>query len=238
VNGGPPDFVGLGAQKCGTSWWFGLILEHPATAPGSLGLKELNFFSRYWDRPFTDHDRDAYHRHFPRRPGVIAGEWTPEYLLDPWAIACLGRCAADAKLLVLLRDPVDRFRSGLTHVAASGRPPTLEDARVAFQRGCYLRALTNVLSYYPRERLLLLQYERCVADPQGELRRTYEFLGLDHHRVPMSRVRRPVNATEIPLLDLDGAALERLGDAYRPEVGALAAEFPELDVNLWPHVGG
>jgi hypothetical protein len=223
VVGGPPDFVGLGAQKAGTTWWFRMIVEHPGAAPCSQGYKELDFFARYWNQSFTECERAAYHRHFPRTAGVVRGEWTPEYLLDPWSLACLWYSAPEARLLVMLRDPVERFRSSLTHIAAGIRKPNVRDARIAFQRGCYA------------ELLLVLQYERCRDDPRPELARTYAHLGLDDHPVPVARLNRRFNATEIPKVELGAEALDRLRHAYRPQVAALSKMFPDLDLDLWPN---
>ena len=236
TSGGPPDFVGLGAQKAGTTWWFNLIIAHPGAEPSSRGDKELSVFDRYWNRPFTTADRDAYYRMFPRTPGILRGEWTPEYLLDPWAVARLSDVAPATKLLVLLRDPIDRFRSSLTHITGGLRRPTVEDVRIAYQRGCYLIALQNVLEHFPRSSLLVLQYERCQIDPRGELRRTFAHLGLDDHPVSPSRIAQPRNMTEIPKVEIAAGVLDSLRQAYRPQVADLARAFPEIETDLWPNV--
>jgi hypothetical protein len=233
--GGPPDFVGLGAQKAGTSWWFTLLMEHPRTAPSTVGFKELNFFEPYWQRPFTPLDQETYYRHFPTTPGTLRGEWTPEYLLDAWCVTLLRSVAPDARLLVLVRDPIERFRSGLTQMTRGLRQPDLSDLRVAYQRGCYLPALEMILQSFPRESLLVLQYERCRIDPMGQLRRTFAHLGLEDHPVPASKIKRPVNRTDIPKVEIEPAALDAVRQAYRPQVHDLTTSFPELDLELWPN---
>ena len=176
-----------------------------------------------------------YHRHFPRTPGLVRGEWTPDYLSDPWSLSCLHEAAPEARLLVVLRDPVDRFISALTHVVAEGRRPTTDDARVAFQRGSYASALASVLRLYQRESLLVLQYERCKAEPRPQLRRTFAHLRLEDHPVGSDLILRPANATEVPKIDLARSVRDRLCEAYRPDVDALIAAFPELDLALWPN---
>ena len=110
---GPPDFVGIGAQRSGTSWWFGQISRHPAVVAPSG--KELHYFDRFWNAEFTATDGDGYRALLPRPPGKTTGEWTPRYMYDPWTLPLLQLCAPTAKILVLLRDPWDRFISGLGH---------------------------------------------------------------------------------------------------------------------------
>ena len=101
-------------------------------------------------------------------------------MLDAWTPALLRRAAPEARLLVLLRDPVERFRSGTT--LAENRFTVGSTARAAanaaFNRGLYADQLLRLWQAFPREQVLVLQYERCVADPRGELARTYAFIGL------------------------------------------------------------
>src|SRR5687768_3050648 len=108
---GPPDFVGVGAQKSGTSLWYRLLTTHPAVAPAAR--KEIHFFDRLL--AVEEPDLRAYELYFPRGPGQICGEWTPRYMVDPWTPPLLAAAAPEAKLLVLLRDPVERFASSLDY---------------------------------------------------------------------------------------------------------------------------
>ena len=50
---GPPDFIGVGAQRSGTTWWFGTMLGHPQIAPPRERKKELHFFNRFRAREMT-----------------------------------------------------------------------------------------------------------------------------------------------------------------------------------------
>ena len=76
----------------------------------------------------------------------------------------------------------------------------------------------------------LLEYERCLVDYQGELRRTHDFLGLDPDRGHMPPQREP-RERELP-----EAERRRLAELYAPDVRKLAELLPELDVALWPNV--
>ena len=134
---------------------------------------------RTGDRGLEAADVARYHAYFARPAGKLSGEWTPGYMLDVWTPALLRQAAPDARLLVLLRDPVERFRSGRT--LAENRFTVGSTARAAanaaFNRGIYADQLLRLWAPFPREQTLVLQYERCVADTAAQLARTFEFLG-------------------------------------------------------------
>lgn len=233
VDGGPPDFVGIGTQKSGTSWWYSLIVSHPDVRANAGGRKELHFFDRFFAESPTDGQVRDYHQHFPKMPSGIVGEWTPRYLYDAWTAPCVARAAPEAKLLVILRDPIDRYRSGLTLARVSaGRRPDRNKAADAFARGCYHAQLTRLGEWFPQSQILILQYERCVAEPLDQLRRTYEFLGLRSNFTPPA-VARPVNATEATKEEIDGPVRAALQKAYRADVERLVTSYPEIDLALW-----
>ena len=95
-SAGPPDFVGIGAQKAGTTWWYSLIAAHPGVTSRPDIHKERHFLSRFGAERFTPTDIDRYHGWFPRRAGTIAGEWTPDYLSCPWVAPLLSLAAPRA----------------------------------------------------------------------------------------------------------------------------------------------
>jgi hypothetical protein len=235
---GPPDFVGIGAQRSGTSWWFGQILRHPAVVAPSG--KELHYFDRFWNAEFTATDGDGYRALFPRPPGKLTGEWTPRYMYDPWTLPLLQSCAPTAKILVLLRDPWDRFISGLGHerrvFARELRGRRERDLGLmiradAFRRSIYSDQIRNVLRHVDRSRLLILQYERCVTEPEAELGRTLEFLDLDP--VPIEIEKRGPTAgnrrAQLPV-----AIADELRETLAADVDRLVEIAPEIDPELWP----
>ncbi len=237
---GPPDFVGVGAQRAGTKWWFGLIADHPEVQ--IAGGKELHFFERYLDRDFDESDVLAYHRMFPRPEGIATGEWTPRYMHDFWTPALLRRAAPEAKILVLLRDPWERYRSGLGHEArVLGRALSRKRSHYvhalmvndALNRSLYRRQLSRLLEHFEGSQVLVLQYERCVSDPARELRRTYEFLGLADldHRPAFLTGHTGRASPRTPI----AAGLERSArDAMARDALELAQLLPEIDLELWP----
>ncbi len=117
-----PDFLIVGAQRCGTSWTYRTLGEHPRIL--RAWRKEVQYFDRA--RAFA-RGPNWYRAHFPRRPpGHLTGEATPSYLYVPAAMPRLAALVPHARLIVLLRDPVDRAYSHYQHqLPARHRAPRL-----------------------------------------------------------------------------------------------------------------
>lgn len=236
VNTGPPDFIGVGVQRCGTTRWFDLITSHPQIDRSSAA-KELHYFDRFHSRAPEPEQLLDYHKYFPRAGEQKVGEWTPLYLSAPWIPRLLAAAAPDARLLVLLRDPVERYLSGLqldTRVAARRGAPLSRYAPLeAFVRGLYHAQLTALLRHFERSQVLILQYERCTREPAVELARTFAFIGVSDTEFTPDLGAHPKRQPEKPPLDPD--TREAYVKAYRDDVLALAADFPEIDLSLWPN---
>jgi hypothetical protein len=263
---GPPDFVGVGAQRSGSGWWYRVALEsHPrviaeddvkAVAPLRsmpdssyrrliptrrkviVGGKELHYFDRFWDGNVPPDFVERYHSFFPRPEGGVSGEWTPRYMYDHWSMRLLHEAAPEARILVILRDPIERFRSGLAFKRqvqlGIGLGRTLDAVATAVARGAYAEQLARVLDFYPRERVLVLQYERCMADPVAEMERTCRFVGVEPLAEPpaelLERRRAPA-----PKPGLSPGMHEDLVARLRHDVERLVALCPEVDLSLWPN---
>lgn len=231
-----PDFVGIGGQRCGTTRWFRLLASHPDVVP-SPAAKELHYFDRFYEGGFGAADADGYRRYFPRPDGAVGGEWTPSYLAAPWVPPLLAAAAPGAKLIVLLRDPLERYLSGLEHdawvAAQAGLPLSQHAPMEAFARGLYHAQLMAWLEHFDRSRVLVLQYERCSSEPAAELRKTLEFLGLSDAGFAPDLEAHPNRQPAKPELGpLVRAAYLR---AYRDDVTRLTEDFPEIDLKLWPN---
>lgn len=234
---GPPSFVGLGGQRCGTTRWFKLIISHPEVAP-PLVTKELDFFDRFYAGGFKDSDVTCYHEYFPREGDQKVGEWSPLYMSAPWIPRLLARTAPDARLLVLLRDPVERYMSALEHNSrmAEEQGGSLSELAPfeAFMRGLYHAQLALILRYFDKSQILILQYERCSLEPLAELKRTFRFIGVqDTDFVPDILSARPHHQPNKP--QLDSEALDAYVQAYSQDVIDLTEAFPEIDLTLWPN---
>lgn len=231
---GPPDFVGVAAQKAGTTWWCELIYRHPGVHRSPLFRKEARFFSIFRGFAPDAVPVEKYAGLFPRPAGSLCGEWTPDYLWDPGCAAMLHRGAPDAKLLVLLRDPVERYISGLTHRVMYAEPVSSGAEKMAFAAGLYGKQLEGLLEFFPREQILVLQYERCCLDPRGQLERTYRFLGLSNPKFVPEGLSSPIHATDMDKVPVPASRRAELVEAYRSDSARLAELFPHVDLELWP----
>jgi hypothetical protein len=239
---GPPHFVGVGAQRCGTTWWHRQIALHPQVVfERGRQPKEVHFFdSLAGVDALSPEQVERYARFFPRpQSGGVAGEWSPRYMFDPWAVPLLAQAAPRARILVLLRDPVERYASGFaweSRLARRRGEAGLSPEMVAEQsrlRGHYAAQVGRVLESFPREQVLILQYERCRAHYDEELERTYDFLGLERAFRPVAERNAPEAPTE---RDLPPAERARLAREYAPDVRRLAEIGAAIDVSLWPSV--
>jgi len=241
---GPPDFVILGTQKSGTTWWFRIIEGHPRVVQPAEQRPELHVFDRRWDTWPTAADNAAYQRYFPRPAGSLAGEKTPDYIDSPWALPMLAAAAPATRVILLFRDPIERYLSGRAHAERSwdGSPiptaqRTLADRRrvvaEAIEKGRYASQLEAAQAAFTPGRVLALQYERCVTDARTQISRTYAFLGLEPHELTDADITRPRNRSKGEKLTISPEHVAFLRDLYRPEVERLRSLMPDLDLSLW-----
>ncbi|MEY3020149.1 MAG: hypothetical protein RLZZ272_1133 [Actinomycetota bacterium] len=173
---GPPiEFVGLGAQKAGTTSLWEALVAQPWFAGGPT--KELRYFT-------ANHHRgvDWYLAQFPpARAGLVRGEISPDYLWDREAPGRMWRHNPGLRMVAVLRDPIERARSAYAHgqrVRAIPRGMSFEDVVrletaqqgrlwfVLVRGGLYFRQLSRYLEHFPREQLHVLLFEDLI-DPAG-----------------------------------------------------------------------
>jgi sulfotransferase family protein len=234
---GAPDFVGVGVQRGGTSWWFEALANHPDLYLTPDRPKELHFFDAFSDRDLSADDIARYHAWFPRPDGGITGEWTPSYVYEPWSVPLLVRAAPQARLLVMLRDPMDRFRSALLFELR--RDASHNDAVLdAYHRGLYSTQIARLQQHAAAERILVLTYEAARTDTDAMLRHTAQFVGLDPGRMPPpAEAKRPHNRTARIERELPRSLLDELEARYRDDIAALSALLPDVDFGRWPTAG-
>ena len=136
-----------------------------------------------------------------------------------------------------------RYVSGRTHedrrlqeILGTDRDWTNDNRWVeaAFTKGLYAQQLAWLHASIPADRLLVLQYERCVSDPAAQLARTYAFLGLPPHELRPDELATARNVTRADKLDLEPERRALLVRLYRPDVAELSRLVPDLDLALWP----
>ena len=186
-----PDFLGLGTQKGGTTTLQQLLKQHPAVHLAAR--KEVHYFSKHWEQPTS-----WYASHFDAaQPQQICGEITPFYLFHPEAPQRIHQLLPEARLIVLLRDPVERALSQYFHSRRLGLEDLpLSEALAAeserlnrgtqlhlqehsyVSRSRYPEQLDRYLNLFPEHQLLVLQSETFFANPAITWRRIEAFLGL------------------------------------------------------------
>lgn len=242
----PPDFVGVACPKAGTSWWYQLLLDHPQVVPNRTNRKELHFFEHFTYRGIKDYHIETYYEVFARPPSMCCGEWTPSYLTYPFALNYLAEAAPDAKILVIVRNPVDRVASTLNQLVTyhAGYLNLKRERAYFFQTySLFPEAILKCLVYQPfrrlltlfeRSQLLVLQYEQCRRDPLGEIKKTYRFLDIDDSHVP-AHLDRKIHQIPYIVDKPNKREREMLTDFFSNDVYELISLFPdELDLSLWP----
>ena len=206
------DFIVVGAQKSGTTALHYFLRKHPQIALPER--QELHFFDddEIFSRPV---DYDLLHRQFRPVAGstllrlatarqAIAGEVTPSYLYWKPAMERIWNYNRQIKLIILLRNPVDRAfahwnmqrfknREPLDFLDALkeeprriAQPLTIESRRFAYvDRGFYSGQLERVFKFFPREQVHFVKFEDFRDRKQETLDRIFEFLGVK----PLRRIR-------------------------------------------------
>lgn len=173
-----PDFLGIGAQRCGTTWLHTQLSTHSEIyVPHER--KEIHYFDRYFDR-----GPEWYARFFEGGRGKRIGEVTPNYLENPEVSARIKATLPDSVFLVMLRNPAERafsqYKRAIRDVNERGTFEQYVAAKPgAFERGLYYERLSRYLKYFPRDRFLVLLLEEVVKEPHASLRRVASFLGVD-----------------------------------------------------------
>lgn len=192
-----PDFVIIGAMRSGTTSLSRYLGAHPEVFVPQV--KECHYFDR-------GHLRGtAWYAAFFEEAGEeqLAGEATPNYLYDPAVPGRMWRELPDARLIAVLRNPVDRAYSHYWHrrarndetlsfeAALDAEPERLASDDPATRahhsyvsRGLYVDQLERFLALYPRHSLMTLTFEHLRDDPVGSYGQVCAFLGIDAESVP------------------------------------------------------
>jgi hypothetical protein len=201
-----PDFFVIGVPKAGTTALHVALAQHPQLFMSSI--KEPKYFLTDGPPPARGGPGDAktFREYVWRRTdyealfadaaaGLLRGESTPFYLYDPAAAPRIRATVPDAKLVALLRDPVDRAHSNWTHLWSAGLEPEadfvkacrlerrrMDEGWAVFWRyldlGRYGEQLDRLYRVFPRERVLVLRYRELRDDPVRTLDRICAFLGV------------------------------------------------------------
>lgn len=178
-------WLGIGAQRSGTTWFTEMLLQHPECRLGRSNTKELHILDRAIEHGDVDRVRKAFCDEFQGLDGA-AGEWTPAYLRALWAPGVALEVIDPVVVLVLLRDPIERFHSAIRLNArlAAGRrrkrdPGFLPSRAMEAQWGSsYVPQLEAWTDAFGRERMLVMQYEAVAARPREAVEEAWKRMGL------------------------------------------------------------
>ena len=216
-----PTFLIIGAMKAGTTALYSFLKQHPQIYMSPV--KEPNFFAFEGEKMDFRAPQDqeginrtsvtdiaAYRALFRGVTNEKAiGEASHWYLYSPKAPGRIRHHVPEAKLIVVLRDPVDRAYSQYLHFIRDGQEPItdfaqaiqVEQTRIcnnwAFgryaSRGYYHAQLKRYFDTFDRSQIKIYLYEDFSADPTGVLRDTFRFLGVEEAFVPEMSVRPNVS---------------------------------------------
>jgi len=226
AGGTLPDFLIIGAQKCGTTFLYYLLCQHPYVEPATT--KEVHFF----DTNFAE-GVQWYRSHFSppaQKDGrkMLTGESSPYYLYHPHAARRAAKVVPQVKLIALLRNPVDRAYSDYNHKFREAREHlSFEDAIGAeeerlrgekeklladenyhsvnyrkysyLSRGIYVDQLLEWERHFDRDQLLVLKSEDFFENPQDSFERVLGFLDLPHWETGASGQRNEGEYDEMSL---------------------------------------
>jgi hypothetical protein len=131
--GALPDFVVIGGKKCGTTFFYRLLSQHPLVEPAAA--KELHFFDRHFDEGLEWYSRCFPQPRWEDGQRTITGEATPGYIRSSLAPVRMARVVPQARLIALLRNPVDRAYSDYQMVARKGRETRSFEEAIEAQMG-------------------------------------------------------------------------------------------------------
>ncbi len=240
-----PDFIIIGAQRCGTTSLFRYLERHPDVVPAAV--KEIHYFDHSYHLGPT-----WYRSFFPTRPYLglaarlrrrtpITGEASPYYVFHPFVPQRVFQTVPGVRLVLLLRNPVDRAFSHYRHMVKEGlesapsfaeairREPQrlagagerlLADSTAAsfehchfsyVARGVYVDQLMAWRRLFPREQILILKSEEFFGNTRAIFNRVLSFLGLAEWDGPEFAVHNRTSGASI-----DPGLRRQLADYYAP----------------------
>jgi len=232
------DFLGIGAQKAGTTWLHEALAAHPAVRfPAG---KEVHFWD--WHR---SRGVDWYRRLFAESaPGTKSGEITPAYALLPAAaIGEIREINPALRVIYTLRNPIERAWSAALMVMQRGGMTLAEASdqwfidhfrsRNSRERGDYEPCLRRWREVMGEEQILVLRYEALCTDPRAYLESCCRHLGVDatfYARVQPEILQRRVYSG--PQAALRASLRPVLRELYADKIRALA-KYLDADLSAW-----
>ena len=197
-----PDFFTVGAMKAGTTTLYAVLKTHPDICMSNIKEPAVvdrddvwthrNYFlqcsdqwlDRRWDRQDEFVEAEYKELFADARAGQIRGEGSTTYIASKESAKRICQINPDARIIFMLRDPVNRAYSSYWHNVAVGRTPHTFEKQIQFEpisvlhRGLYKEQIERYLACFPREQLHFCIFEQFVKDMQCEIDRICEFLNV------------------------------------------------------------
>lgn len=193
-----PNFLVIGAQRCGTSWLYQQLKNHPEIYLNKT-RKEIHYFDRYYSRGIK-----WYEKFFPADSQTIQNKWigesTPDYLYCPEAPRRIYETLGDCKFIVMVRNPAKRAYSSYcrivkNHSYSKDFSEYLQDYPHAFKRGMYADYLENYLEYFPINNFLFLVFEEVFKSPAESFQKISNFLDINDEKFIDISAQKKVNTS-------------------------------------------
>jgi hypothetical protein len=216
-----PNFLYIGPDRAGSTWTFQLLVWHPQVL--TPAVKELFFFDRNYQRGLN-----WYAKHFPpRTPHTrILAELSHDYLYSPEACDRIADRLPGVRVMVCLREPVDRAFSAYLNMLRHGLVPNDFAAAIKqepglIEHGRYAEPLQRYIEHLGRDRVYVAVFDDLEADPGAFASQLFDYLGVDNLRLPEEMYEKALPA-----------GVARFGPAARVAKQAALivrqAGFPEL----------
>jgi Sulfotransferase domain len=231
-----PDFLVAGAQKGGTTSLFAYLRQHPSIFP-AYRSKEIH----YWDNDKNYQKGMRWYRaHFPLEKeldaaSAITGEKTPNYLENPEYIKQIKQDVPSVKLIILLRNPVQRAISNYFMLRWFGAEelPLMEAMQVEEERfanpwerkryrterayklrSVYSPSIKACLEHFSPEQLLIMDSNEFFKEPYQVLEKTCGFLNIPFSRMPEIKIHK--NKGGYDKESIPGEVINYLKEYFRP----------------------
>jgi len=186
------DFFIIGAAKSGTTWLSENLSKHPdlfIPKEKELGyFCERNYLYPFQSNPLYLGNNERFESYFPRAvSGQLLGEGTTSYLWDSKAPENIFRHNKKAKLIAILRNPIERLISHYRYWLHLGIIPkrnildVIKERPEMLEMGKYSVQLKRYLDLFPTDQLLVLLYDDLMLDDQQVLLSAEEFLGVQQY---------------------------------------------------------
>ena len=184
-----PNFIIIGAPRAGSTYLYRCLAEHPEIYMPAK--KELNFFTDWWGKGLFWYERffDAHEGQPAVGEASVGYTATKEYDV----VERMAGVVPDAKLIYVVRDPVERVWSHYVfmHRSQQGDERSFHEVAEGHLEGSeYHRWITRYLEHYDRAQLLVVSTEQLTGDPETHIPRVFEHIGVDSTFRPENMHRR------------------------------------------------